>query len=337
MRDSSYLPHVDVRCLNLSPSQTGHRSEDFAEAAQSNGIYSVRNNLLHVRFFALLRRRQSSTLPDMKRRFLTSISLTFLFAASQLLSAQPTPTAVSAFNAYSQAVESRLAQQHSSSATFLSASSDPRLRSGELLIEQLTPTSADLPGALLHHWRGSAFTPGATADDFERLLRDVNAYPEHFAPQVVQAKVVSMSGGNMQATMRTRQHHVLTVVIDATYDVAFGELDAHERYSNSRSTRILEIDSPGTAAERPLHASEEHGLPLEAQHPCVELRGARWRTLSPDRSRFVDSLDPARTRLGDPPLRRNYSARIAGVHASCRMQRAPQEQFTNNFTRRMQR
>ena len=52
------------------------------------------------------------------------------------------------------------------------------------------PQSADFSGALLHHWRGTAFAPGAKAADFERLMRDFNSYPQHFSPQVLQAKVL---------------------------------------------------------------------------------------------------------------------------------------------------
>jgi hypothetical protein len=136
-----------------------------------------------------------------------------------------------------------------------------RLRRGELIVEQLTPsTSADLPGAMLHHWRGTAFASGAKAADFERLMRDFNAYPQHFSPQVMQAKVTAQQGDHLQAVMRVRQKHVITVVMDTAYDVTFGRLDARHGYSLSRSTQIAEIDSPGSSNERALSLSEEHGF-----------------------------------------------------------------------------
>jgi hypothetical protein len=70
-----------------------------------------------------------------------------------------------------------------------------RLRRGELIIERLTPpTGADVPGSLLHHWRGAAFVPGAKAQDFERLTQDFKAYPQHFAPQVLQAALIARNG-----------------------------------------------------------------------------------------------------------------------------------------------
>ena len=78
------------------------------------------------------------------------------------------------------------------------------------------------------------------------------------------AKVLSERNDNgvdrISASMRVRQKHVLTVVMDMTYDVAFARLDTQHGYSSSRSTRVAEIDSPGTSKERALSDSEEHGF-----------------------------------------------------------------------------
>ena len=139
------------------------------------------------------------------------------------------------------------------------------MRSGEAIIVRVTdPISsslhAGLAGAMLHHWRGTAFAPKATAVDFERLMRDFNSYPQHFAPQVVQAEVCSERGNSIEAWIRIRQKHVITVVMDTTYEVTFGQLDIRHGYSISRSTRIDEIASPGTHAEHRQSATEEHGF-----------------------------------------------------------------------------
>lgn len=118
----------------------------------------------------------------------------------------------------------------------------------------------DLHGAMLHHWRGTAFALGAKAADFDRLMRNFDAYPQRFAPQVVQARVISHAGDRYQTMLRVRQRHVITVVMDTSYDVSFGRPDARRGYSNTRSTRISEIDSPGTGRERVLTSKEEHGF-----------------------------------------------------------------------------
>jgi hypothetical protein len=142
-----------------------------------------------------------------------------------------------------------------------SASGPDRLRRGELMVEQLTPaTDGARAGAMLHHWRGTAFAPGATVADFERLMKDFNSYPQHFSPQVTEARALTQQGDRAQAEMRVRQKHGITVVMDAAYDITFGWLDAQHGWSSSRSTRIAEIDAAGTAKERVLSASEDHGF-----------------------------------------------------------------------------
>jgi hypothetical protein len=201
------------------------------------------------------------------RKMFVICGLLFLMDAPRFLMGEPTPAAVSAFNSYSKAVESRLARQHQSTNTFLASPASDledvkiRLRKGELIIEKLTPTTnADFSGALLHHWRGTAFAPGAKVEDFERLMRDFNSYPQHFSPQVLQAKVITQGGDRMQAWMRVRQRHVISVVMDTTYDITFGQLDGQHGYSVSESTRIAEIEAEGTGAERTLNANGEHGF-----------------------------------------------------------------------------
>ena len=207
----------------------------------------------------------SQTLSNVFSLCCLPIGLAFLAIPSQTR-AEPTPAAVAAYNSYVGVVETRLARQHRSQNGFLVAGpftpqNEPRLRRGELIVEQLTPlTGVDLPGAMLHHWRGTAFVAGAKAADFERLLRDFDAYPRHFSPQVVEAKVLSEQGDHLQASMRVRQRHVIAVVMDTAYDIAFGQLDAQHGYSISRSTRIAEIEAAGTSAERALTSSQEHGF-----------------------------------------------------------------------------
>jgi hypothetical protein len=178
---------------------------------------------------------------------------------------EPSAEAVAGFNSYINAVEARLQKQHQSAGDFFSPPLTPpvekRLQQGELIIEPLTPQNGmALPGALLHDWRGTAFAPGAKAADFLRVMKDISAYPQHYAPEVLSARLLSQQDDHLQMTMRVRQKHVITVVLDTTYDARFGQLDAQHGYSGSRSTKITEIASPGAGAERALGPQEDHGF-----------------------------------------------------------------------------
>lgn len=208
----------------------------------------------------------------MKGRFPAKCSSSFLSALVLMWismagtgTAEPKPAAVSAFNSYATQVENRLEQQHRSSKAFLMPADPARLRAGERIIEHVAPPNgSDLPGAMLHHWRGTAFAPGATAADFERLMKDFPAYPKYYPPQIVQARILSHqddhSDDHFQVRMRTRQKHVITVVMDMTFDITFSRLDALHGYSLSRSTRVSEIKSPGSPDERALGPNQDHGF-----------------------------------------------------------------------------
>ena len=175
--------------------------------------------------------------------------------------AEPPAAAVSDFVGYADAVEARLAKKHQSHNGFLVAEDEARLRRGEVIVERVTPEGGEaLPGAMLHDWRGTAFVPGASAADFERLMKNFSSYPRIYAPQVLEARVAAQQGDHLQTTIRVRQKHVIAVVMDTAYEVTFGRLDAQHGYSISRSTRIAEIDGAGTAKERALGPGEEHGF-----------------------------------------------------------------------------
>jgi len=179
---------------------------------------------------------------------------------------EPKPEATAAFNAYIQSIEARLSKQHQAASGFLvplaqGAEAEGRLHRGELIVERVAASASEkMPGAMLHHWRGTAFAAGARAADFERLMRDFAAYPRTFSPQVVRATAAAQSDNHVQAWMRVRQRHVITVVMDSSYDVTFARLDAAHGYSLSRSTKMSEISSAGTKEEHALSGEEEHGF-----------------------------------------------------------------------------
>jgi hypothetical protein len=199
---------------------------------------------------------------DMMRGLRDRIWLTALaavLAAGTAGWAQAPPEAAADFAKYVGAVETRRAAQLRPEASLLGAVD--RERAGEVVIEKQIPEKdADPPGAMLHDWRGMAFAPGARAADFERVMRNFPAYPKLYAPQVLRSAVASRDGDRYAVTIRVKQKHVITVVMDAAYDVAFGRLGDRRGWSTSRSTSVKEIAAAGTDKERALGPKEEHGF-----------------------------------------------------------------------------
>jgi hypothetical protein len=193
-----------------------------------------------------------------------------LVAATRGRAVEPTAAAIAGFNAYIATLESRLDRQHKSQDGFIaSVLDDPnnraKLQRGEPIIERIRKSGGpDLPGATLYQWRGTAFVPGATVADYERVMEDFDGMPKTFAPEIVKAKLLSRKneGGRtfIQAWYRVKQHHIITVVMDITYDVVLARLDAQHGYSASRSTKIVEIADAGTPDEHPMSGEDSHGF-----------------------------------------------------------------------------
>lgn len=188
--------------------------------------------------------------------------LVSLSGGIRCVSEQTKPEATAAFDADVLALETRLAQQHRSRQTFLAPEDTAPLQQGELILEHLTQSPGkELPGALEHDWRGTAFVPGAKAADFVRLMQNFAAYPNLFAPQVLKARVLNHPADDyFLVLMRVRQKHVLTVVMDSTYDVTFARIDPQDGFSLSRSTKVAEIADAGAPSERALGPQQEHGF-----------------------------------------------------------------------------
>lgn len=187
-----------------------------------------------------------------------------IWAAAVSLAEAPTK-ASDEFAAYTAKVETRLAEQHKSATSLLAlGDKDERLRRGEVVIEKLTPDKGEVPGGMLHDWRGTAFVKGATAADFERLMKNFSGYSRMYSPQVVRARIVSPQTrpvpDHFIAEMRVKQKHVITVVMDTTYDLTYGRLDPTHGFSTSRSSKISEIENAGTDKERALPPEKEHGF-----------------------------------------------------------------------------
>lgn len=169
---------------------------------------------------------------------------------------QGPPEANKAFEQYVARVEAEVLPRGTAKAIALGSAPG----AGEVAVENLTPGDGEVAGGMLHHWRGTAFAPGARAADFERVIRDIGRYPEIYAPQVVSARVLGGAGDRRRMTMRVKQKHVITVVLETDYDVTSGKSGPGVGWSASRSTAVREIADADTPREHALGHGEDHGF-----------------------------------------------------------------------------
>ena len=181
------------------------------------------------------------------------------------------PETVAAFNRY---VE--LSERQRASAPFLQIdglspaereASYARLRNNEVIVEPLQirdhvqPVS--LPSGLIHHWMGTIFIPGVTLAQTLSFLEDYDNQYKFYGPDVQQSKLIQRDGDRFKVFLRLRKTKVVTVILNTEYDVKYTRLDADRATSDSRSTRIAEV--------------ENAGKPDESEKPVGDDSGFLWR------------------------------------------------------------
>jgi hypothetical protein len=185
----------------------------------------------------------------------------------------PNSSALQEFDRYVRLTEQRMEAEVRPGGAFLRieglpletrARDEALLRNGEVATERLQTRDQggeiEPPGALIHHWVGTVFIPGASLDQVLAVVQDYDRHQEYYAPQVLKSKLIAHSGDEFEVYLRLKQKDVITVVFDTEHDVRYTRLDATHAYSRSYSTRITEIEHAGEQNERALPAGKDHGF-----------------------------------------------------------------------------
>jgi hypothetical protein len=138
------------------------------------------------------------------------------------------------------------------------------LRAGRVAIENAhiskTSSALPVPGGLIHDWKGIVFVPGISLDEAITLLEDYDHDDNYFSPDVIASKLLSRDGENFHVYLRLKRKYVVTAVFDTEYEVRYAKLNPTRAISQSRSTRIEEIQNAGQANEQKIAAESDHGF-----------------------------------------------------------------------------
>jgi hypothetical protein len=220
-----------------------------------------------------------------------------LVGAAPALPAELQARTVAAFDRYVQATEQRLTRD----AQFLWIDTLPAsqqravvetLRRGELVIERLTTRQngkeIDIPDGMVHHWIGVVFVPGATVDKAVSLLQDYDHHAQIYTPNVAESKLLSRSGNNFRVYLRFMMKKVITVVVNSEHDARFTREASNRASSRIYSTRIAEVESPGTPSEREKPVGNDSGYLWRLY--------SYWRVLERDGGTYVQCESISLTR-----------------------------------------
>jgi hypothetical protein len=193
--------------------------------------------------------------PNPSRIFvLFLLPLAFLCAGSARAKG-PAPAAEAAWQRYVRLTEARIERE---------LQRETSARPGaQAVVERLETKDGtkpiEAPDALIHHWKGSVFIPGV---NLARVLSFVQDYDQHsrFFQEVEKSRLVSRHGDNFSIFYRLKRTKLITVHYNTEHAVTYRTLSPKEAASRSATTRIAELEKPGTAAEREKKPDEDNGF-----------------------------------------------------------------------------
>jgi hypothetical protein len=138
-----------------------------------------------------------------------------------------------------------------------------RLHQGQIYIEQLH-TKEDgrpipIPGGLVHHWAGVIFIPGASLSQVLAVLQDYDNHKNVYKPDVRRSKLLEHNGNEFTIYLQFYRKSIVTVVINANFDVHYTMSGPMRALSQAYSTRIVEVENPDKPNEHELPVGNDHG------------------------------------------------------------------------------
>ena len=125
------------------------------------------------------------------------------------------------------------------------------LKNGQILIRPTrssdSTSAASLAGGLIHDWTGIVLIPGVSMSQVISVLQDYEHAFQYYGPQVVKSRLLERSGNDFRVSLRLKQVHIVTVVLDSEYRVHYTFPDATHALSRSYSTRVAEVENAGEA------------------------------------------------------------------------------------------
>ncbi len=189
-------------------------------------------------------------------RLLAAVALLLLLAAPGGVTATLQPKTLASWEKYIKLTEQRVERELQQETTARPAG-DVQIARMQTLDENGKPVSAT--GGMIHHWKGSIFVPGVT---LEAVLKFVQNYDQHhrFFQEVEKSRLVSRTGDTFQIFYRLKRTKVITVVYHTDHAVIYRRHGPRRASSRSVTTRIAELDAPGTASEKEKLVGEDHGF-----------------------------------------------------------------------------
>jgi hypothetical protein len=134
-----------------------------------------------------------------------------------------------------------------------------RIKAGEVFVEERRPAT-EPPHGLIHHHEGAVFIRGVNMQQVLAVLQDYDNHKHLFKPEVIDSKTVKREGNDFHIRLRLLKKKILTVVLETEHLARYKQIDAGKWESASRSTKVSEVESAGSAKEKQLPPGDGYGF-----------------------------------------------------------------------------
>jgi hypothetical protein len=124
----------------------------------------------------------------------------------------------------------------------------------------LSKGATELPNGLIHDWIGEVFVPGATVEEALALVQNYDNHKNIYKPDVLDSRLISHDGNDFKIFLRLLKKKIITVVLDTDHDVHYSSVDSKRWFCRSYTTRIAEVEDPGTPKESVLQPDTGYGF-----------------------------------------------------------------------------
>lgn len=158
-----------------------------------------------------------------------------------------------------------------------------QLAQGKILVRPAGANAGGDPiriaGGLIHDWIGVVFIPHASLAQVLAVAQDYDAYKDIYKPEVSRSRLLHRDGDNFQVFLQFYKKSLVTVVLNADYEIHYKRLGPDRVVSYSYSTRLAEVENAGQADERE--------LPVDGGHGYLWRLNSYWRLQAKDGGVYV--------------------------------------------------
>ena len=138
-----------------------------------------------------------------------------------------------------------------------------QLRTGQVLVKQVNTKEEGHPievqHGLIHDWIGLLFIPSSSLAQTLAVVQDYDNHQNIYKPEIRHSKLLNRNSNNFKVFLQLYKKSLVTVVINADFDINYERFGTNRAVSRSYSTRLAEVENAGQADERELPVDDAHG------------------------------------------------------------------------------